>query len=92
VREEGSFPAEAAVKHHVQRQRRKPLLAPDHVRDLHQMIINDVGKVIGWHTIRLVQHLVIERGAVDHDVTPDQVIEVNVLIFRHTVSYHIILP
>ena len=41
--------------------------------DTHQMIIDYVGKIIGWKAIGLQQYLVVQMGMVDADFTIDMV-------------------
>ncbi len=54
-------PAECFVEKHVERCRRQPLFAANHVGDLHQMVVDDVGKVVCWEVVgRFVEHLVVE--------------------------------
>lgn len=49
------------------RGRREPFFTSDNVRDLHQMIVNDISKVVGGVAIRLNQDLVIEDIIVEND-------------------------
>ena len=43
------------------------------MRDLHQMVIHHIGKVIGRHAVTLEQDRVEDRAALDLDVTADQI-------------------
>jgi hypothetical protein len=52
-----------------------PLLAADHVRDTHQVVIDDVGQVIGRHAVGLEQDLRIDHVPVQVDVPAQQVID-----------------
>ena len=72
----------------MQRHRRKPLLPADHVRDLHQVIVDHIGQVIGGHSVTLEKHLVVELVAVELDVTPDQVGLFDHQILRHFKADH----
>ena len=47
--------------------RREPFLTSDNVRDLHQVIVHDIGKVVGGVPVRLNQDLVIEDIIVEND-------------------------
>ena len=76
----------------MQRQRREPLLPPHHVGDLHQVIVYDVGQVVGGHAIGLEQHLVVEGVGVNHHFAPHQVGEPDLFVLRHPETYHIGLP
>ena len=58
----GVLPAEGLIQQHVQWCTGQPLLAADDMRHLHQVVINDVGQVIGGQIVgALVEHLVIEN-------------------------------
>ena len=83
------FPAKSSVKHHVQRAGRQPLFASYHMRYLHQVVINNVCKVISRHSVRLIQHLVVQKRRVHLDVSPYQVVKLNQFIFGKTKAYHI---
>ena len=59
----------------MQRQRRQPLLAANDVRDLHQVVVDDVREVIRGQRIgRFVEYLVVQRRGVDLHVPADQVV------------------
>ena len=45
------FPAESTVEQHVQWGRRQPLLAADDVRNFHQVVIHDVGQMVGGQLV-----------------------------------------
>ncbi len=51
--------------------------------DLHQVIVDDVGQVIGRKTIRFEQHLIINRRVVDHDVATQTIKESSLSGQRH---------
>jgi hypothetical protein len=52
-----------------------PLLAADHVRDTHQVVIDDVGQVIGRHAVGLEQDLRIDHAPVELDLPAQQVMD-----------------
>ena len=84
------LPAEGAIQEHMQGRRRQPLLATDDMGHLHEVVIYDVGKVVGGELVgALPQHLVVEDGAVDADVAADDVIDVYVLAGLDEESYHV---
>ena len=83
------LPAESPVEQVVQRQRRQPLLAADDVRDLHQVVVDDVGKVVGGQRVgRFVEHLVVQRRGVDLHVSADQVVHRDRFVFGHPEADH----
>ena len=49
----GRLPAERLVEQDVFRRRGDELGAADDVRDLHETVVDDIGKVIGRHTVAL---------------------------------------
>ena len=74
----GIGPAECLVQEVVERQGREPLLAADDFRNFHQMVIDDVGEVVGRQFVRpFPEYLVIQRIRVDFDVTPDEVVHLD---------------
>ena len=77
-------PSESPVQQVVQGQRRKPLLAADDVRHLHQTVVYDVRQVVGGQRVgRLVEHLVVQRRGVDLYVAANQVVHPDHLVFGH---------
>ena len=70
----------------------QPFFTTDDVGDFHQMIIHDVGQVIGGQFIgTLVQHLVIENLTLYDDFPTDQVLNVNFLAWINLEADHILL-
>ena len=77
-------PTKGPVQQIMQRQRRQPLLATDHVRHLHQTVVHDIRQVVRRQRIgRLIEHLVVERRSVHLDMPPDQVVHFDDLVFGH---------
>ena len=80
----GVLPSECFVEHIVEGEGRKPLLSADHLRNLHQMVIHDVGQVIGGKLVgSFPQDLIIESVGVDLDMTPYEVVHLHDVVFRH---------
>ena len=74
------LPAESAVEQYVERCRRQPFLAADDVRYLHQVVVDDVGQMVGRQLVgALPQHLIVEDRAVDADVAANDVVDVYIL-------------
>ena len=83
-------PTEVTVKQYMQRRTRDPFLAADHVRDLHQMVVHDVGHVVRGQSIgRFVKHLVVKDGRVDDHLTTDQVVDANILVRFDADTHHV---
>ncbi len=83
-----ALPAEGFVKEHVQRRTGQPFLTSDHVRDPHQMVVDDVGEVVGGHAVALEQHLVVDVGAVHVHPAADPVLEAHFVLAGHLQSHH----
>ena len=78
------LPAESLVKHVVERQGRKPFLSTDDLGDLHQVVVHDVGQMVGRQFVcSLPQDLVVESVGVHLDVASDQVIHLDNRVGRH---------
>jgi hypothetical protein len=78
------LPAERLVQQHVLGRGREPLLGADDVRDLHQVVVDDVGQVVGRKAVRLEQHLIVYLRDVDRfGVGAQPVAEVDVALQRH---------
>ena len=83
-------PTEVTVKQHMQRRARDPFLAADHVRDLHQMVVHDVGHVVRGQSVgRFVKHFVVEDGRVDDHLTADQVVHADILVRFDADTHHV---
>ncbi len=53
------------------------------MRDLHQVVIYDVGQVVGGHAVALEQHLIVQLGGVHIHPAADFVVEAHVLLAGH---------
>jgi len=79
------------IEPHVQRGRRKPLLAADHVRYFHQVVIHHVGQVIGGQLVgRLVDHLVIKHRGVDDHLAADHIVNHYLFFGFNFHPYHVL--
>ena len=87
----GIFPAEGAVEQYMQRGRGQPLFAADDVRDEHQVVVDDVGQVVGGQVVgRLVEHLVVENRRVDGHLAADEVIDYHVFARFNLEPHHVL--
>ena len=69
-------PAERSIQQHVLGGGRDPLLAANDVADLHEVIVDHVGQVIGGKSVGLDEDLVVDLVGVDLDrVVAQQVVE-----------------
>ena len=69
------LPAEAFVEKVVLGSRREVLAAADDMRDAHQVVVDNIGKVIGGKAVPLQKDLVVERIVGDRDVSERSVVE-----------------
>ena len=76
-------PAKGFVEEHVQRCAGQPLFATDDVGDAHQMVVDDVRQMVGRQVVStLVEHLVIEDGAIEGHATTDHIVDLDLYIGR----------
>ena len=68
VNEGRQLPAVALVEQYVLRRGGDEFRAADDVRDVHEMVVDDVGEVIGRHAVALQQHLILQLFVRDADV------------------------
>jgi len=72
--------------------RGEPLFATDHMRDLHQVIIHNIGQVIGGEPIGFKQDFIIHVFRMNFDISPDQVRKTDHLSFRYLQPDNVRLP
>ena len=73
-------PSECTVKQDMQRSRRQPFFTANHVGHLHQMVVYDVGQMVGRQFVgTLVKHLIVENGRVDDHIAANHVVHMYVL-------------
>ena len=76
----------------MQRGGREPFLAADYVRDFHEMVVDDVGQVVGGQVVgALVKHLVVENGGVDGHLAAHQVVDHDVLAGLYLDADHVLV-
>ena len=66
---------EPLVEQHVLRGAGDPLLAARDVADLHQVVVDDDGQVVGREAVALEQHLIVDQAVLELDPAADQVVE-----------------
>ena len=83
------LPAESFVKHDVQGSRRQPFLATDDVCNLHQVVIDDIGQMVGGQlVVSLIEHLVVANLTLDAHFATYHVIDENLLTRLNAEAYH----
>jgi len=88
VRLHGHAPAKCVVQQDVLGYRRQPLVAPEDVRNSHQVVVDDVGQMIGGIAVRLEQHEIVQLGVVHHDVPANEVVKLGLATKRHRQPDH----
>ena len=71
----GYLPAEALVQQVILRRGGEILAAAHDVRDAHEMVVHDIGKVVRRQTVALYEHLIVERGVLHGNVAEYLVME-----------------
>ena len=71
----GHRPAKGVVKPGVLGGGGEVLRPSDHMGDAHEMVVNDIGKVVGGQSVPLHQYLVVQSVVVHGDVPEDHVLE-----------------
>ena len=71
----GHVPAEALVEQVVLGGGGEVLAAPDHVGDAHEVVVDDVGEVVGGQAVPLEEDLVVQGAVLHGDVAKDGVVE-----------------
>ena len=56
----GHFPAKGLIEQIILGSRGQILAAPDHMGDAHQVVVDDIGEVIGGQAVPLDEHLVVQ--------------------------------
>ena len=70
----------------------QPLLTADDVGDLHEVVIDDVGQVVGGEFVgTLVEYLVIQDAAVDDHLAADEVIDLYVTPGLYPETHHVLV-
>ena len=72
---DGLLPAERIVQQVVLRRRGQILAAADDMGNAHQVVVHDVRKVVGRHTVGLDQNLVVQFPDIDLDMTVDNIVK-----------------
>ena len=85
-------PAKGLVEQHVERSTGQPLLAAYDVAHLHEVVVDNVGQVIGGQVVGLlIEHLVVENRRVDGHIATQQVVHHDIAAWLHLEAHHIVL-
>ena len=86
VNEGRNIPAVRLVEQDVFRRRRDELCTAHDVCDLHEMVIDDIGKVISWHAVAFQQNLILKFAVRDRDVAMQHIEEGRIAIEWHLLA------
>ena len=88
----GVGPSESLVQKHVQRCAGYPLLTAYHMSDFHEVVVNDVGQVIGGQLVgTLVDYLVVDDVALHAHLAAYQVVHQHGATRLHLEAHHILV-
>ena len=80
------LPAEELIEQDMLRRRGDELGAADDMGDAHQMVVDDVGKIVGRHAVPLDEDLILERVVADGDVAVNHIVEGRRAAERHLLA------
>ena len=83
VRERRGLIPVRLVEKNLARRVRNVIFTADHVRHLHQRIVDDDGEVVGGNAVRADQHRVADHIGVKRNLAADDVVERDVTAFGH---------
>ena len=88
----GVLPAKGTVEQHMQGSTGQPLFATDDMGDFHEMVVDDVGQMIGGQLVgTLEEHLVVEDVALDDHIAAYHVVDMDVLARLYLEAHHILV-
>ena len=80
------LPAEALVEEVVLRGGGEIFAAAHDMGDAHEVVVDDVGKVVGRQTVALQEHLIVERLILHRDVAKACIVEGRGAVLRDTLA------
>ena len=80
------LPAEALVEEVVLRGGGEIFAAAHDMGDAHEVVVDDVGKVVGRQTVALQKHLIVERLILHRDVAKACIVEGRGAVLRDTLA------
>ena len=83
VREARRREAERAIEQHLPRRVRDVILAADHMRHLHQRIVDDDGEVVGGTAVGAHQHRIADHVGAERDLAAHEILERDVDVLGH---------
>ena len=89
MHEDRRLVAQRREKADVARRRGDPLVAAGDVRDLHRVVVDDVGQVVRGEAVRLQDHEVVEEAVLVRDLAADEVAEGRGALLWHPEAHHV---
>mgnify|MGYP001040435765 CR=1 FL=1 len=78
-----AFPTKEAIKQNMQRGRWEPFFTADYMRDFHQMVINNIGEMIGRHAIAFIKDFIVNVLAFHSNMPAYEIIKFDNGVFGH---------
>ena len=79
----GGVKAERLVQQHLSRRVRDVILPADHMRNLHQRIVDHDGEVVGRPAVGSDEHRIADDLGVEGDLAADEILERDLDSLRH---------
>ena len=88
----GILPTESLIQHDMQRCTGQPLLTANDVRNLHQVVIHNIGQVVCRQLVStLIQHFVVADITLHTHLTADEVVDKNLLSCLHLKTDNVLI-
>ena len=88
----GVGPTEGAIEQNVEGCGGQPLFTADHVGDFHEMVVDNVGQMVGGQLIgALVEHFVVENRGIDDHIAANEVVDVHIFAGFDLETHHILI-
>ena len=85
------LPSESFIKKNMQGCTGQPFFTANNVSDFHQMVVYNVGKVIGGQSVSaFVKHFIIKNIALDNDFTTNHIINMHLFTGYYFKTHHIL--
>ena len=68
------LPTKILIQKLVLGRRVEPLLTTDNMRDVHEVVVHYIGKMVGGHTVRFQKNLGVDHAPVQLDITPQPIL------------------
>ena len=85
------LPAESFIEQDMERCAREPFFAADHVADLHEVVVHDIGEVVCRQFVgAFVEHFVVQDTGVDFHIPANEVVNVNFHVWLYLEAHGVL--